>query len=77
MREVREGEIGRTRPALSLLLFLVTVVCASGCWDRTEVDDLAFIMAIGLDEAPNDQVYVTFHIAVPRAVAGGGGSGHR
>ena len=75
MHEATERGIGRARPALSLLLFLVTVVCAAGCWDRTEVDDLAFIMAIGLDEAPNDQVYATFHIAVPRAVAGAGGAG--
>ncbi|MEW6228736.1 MAG: Ger(x)C family spore germination protein [Bacillota bacterium] len=55
---------------------LVAVVFSlAGCWDRTEVDDIAFIMAIGLDEAPGDQVYVTFHIAVPRAVAGGGAQG--
>lgn len=75
MREPGDRGTRRVRAALRLLLCLVTALCAAGCWDRTEVDDLAFIMAIGLDEAPNDQVYVTFHIAVPRAVAGGGGSG--
>ncbi|MGE5585416.1 MAG: Ger(x)C family spore germination protein [Bacillota bacterium] len=76
MREVSRQTLARARTALRLSLCLVAVlVCAAGCWDRTEVDDLAFIMAIGLDEAPDDQVNVTLHIAVPRAVAGGGGSG--
>ncbi len=68
--------LARARSALSLCLSLIAVlVYATGCWDRTEVDDRAFIMAIGLDEAPDHQIYVTFHIAVPRAVAGGGGRG--
>ncbi|MDI6637315.1 MAG: Ger(x)C family spore germination protein [Bacillota bacterium] len=74
-REVRDRAVRRTRAPLLLSLCLMTALCAAGCWDRTEVDDLAFIMAIGLDEAPDDQVYVTFHIAVPRAVAGAGGVG--
>lgn len=74
-REVRDRGMRLARAALRLSLCLFTALCAAGCWDRTEVDDLAFIMAIGLDEAPNDQVYVTFHIAVPRAVAGAGGAG--
>lgn len=73
--EVRDRRARRARASLLLSLCIATALCSSGCWDRTEVDDLAFIMAIGLDEAPDNQVYVTFHIAVPRAVAGAGGVG--
>lgn len=79
MRDLGGRGTGRVRLALSLLVVLAVAACTAGCWDRTEVDDLAFVMAIGLDDAPNDMLAVTFHIAVPRAVAGagaiGGGSG--
>ncbi|MCR4401875.1 MAG: Ger(x)C family spore germination protein [Firmicutes bacterium] len=75
--EVREEGRGPRLVRASLLLSILVVMAlsSSGCWDRTEVDDVAFIMAIGLDDAPDDQVYATFHIAVPRAVAGAGGVG--
>ena len=46
-----------------------------GCWGRTEVDDLALVMAIGLDKGEDDTVYVTLQIAIPRAVASGGAEG--
>jgi len=39
------------------------------------VDDLALVMQVGLDKADDDSVYVTFQIAVPRAVASGGAEG--
>lgn len=50
-------------------------VIIGGCWGRVEVDDLALVMAIGLDKGENNTVYVTLQIAVPRAVAGGGAEG--
>lgn len=61
--------------AVAAAFLAATALTLTGCWDRTEVDDVAFVMGIGLDEAPGNQVYVTFHIAVPRALAGGGGLG--
>lgn len=50
-------------------------VIIGGCWGRTEVDDLALVMAIGLDKGEDDTVYVTLQIAIPRAVASGGAEG--
>lgn len=61
-----------------MIIVALIVTCAliiGGCWGRTEVDDLALVMAIGLDKADDDSVYVTFQIAVPRAVASGGAEG--
>ncbi|MDQ0920817.1 Ger(x)C family spore germination protein [Paenibacillus sp. V4I5] len=46
--------------ALILCLSLMT-----GCWDRNEVNDLAFVLASGLDLAENGQVEVTLQIALP------------
>lgn len=63
------------RGAVAAACLAAAALTLTGCWDRTEVDDIAFITALGLDEAPDNQVYMTFHIAVPRAVAGGGGQG--
>ena len=58
-------------------LIMACVVIVGGCWGRTEVDDLALVMAIGLDKGEEDTVYVTLQMAVPRAVASGGGEGGR
>ena len=58
-------------------LIMACVVIVGGCWGRTEVDDLALVMAIGLDKGEDDTVYVTLQMAVPRAVASGGGEGGR
>lgn len=56
-------------------LITACTVITGGCWGRTEVDDLALVMAIGLDKGENNTVYVTLQIAVPRAVASGGAEG--
>ena len=61
-----------------MIITALIIACAlmtGGCWGRTEVDELALVMAIGLDEGENNTVYVTFQIAVPRAVASGGAEG--
>jgi len=45
---------------LTLMLSLV-----SGCWDRRELEDQAFVQALGLDMAKSGQLLVTFRIAIP------------
>lgn len=64
-----------SRAAGISILVIACLLMVGGCWGRTEVDDLAFVMSIGLDKGEDNTVYVTFQIAVPRAVAGGGGQG--
>jgi spore germination protein KC len=64
-----------TRIIIIATLITACLVITGGCWGRTEVDDLALVMAIGLDKGENNTVYVTLQIAVPRAVASGGAEG--
>lgn len=59
------------RLALGLVLIISIGTTATGCWDRHEIDDVAFVMAIGADRTPPDPDYqFTQLIAVPRAIRG-------
>ncbi|HHX26261.1 MAG TPA: Ger(x)C family spore germination protein [Firmicutes bacterium] len=64
-----------TKIVIIAMLITACTVVIGGCWGRTEVDDLALVMAIGLDKGEDNTVYVTLQIAVPRAVASGGAEG--
>jgi len=61
-----------------LVLFL-SVPLLSGCWNQEELPNLAFVMALGVDKAKNNQGYtLTFEIVNPANVASsqmGGGQG--
>ncbi|OZB98751.1 Ger(x)C family spore germination protein [Paenibacillus sp. XY044] len=51
---------------LAAAFFLLTMIpFISGCWDRTEVNDLALIMAAGMDAAPNGKVELSVQIYTP------------
>lgn len=56
-------------------------VCAglalTGCWDRTEVNDLALVSGAAFDAAPNGGFQVTLSIILPGGIPspGGGGGG--
>ncbi|MDQ7794661.1 MAG: Ger(x)C family spore germination protein [bacterium] len=72
------------RPALSLRVALAVALAvllplsAAGCWDLEELDDLALVVALGLDTAGPGEIEAVFQIAVPRnlvASPGGGGGG--
>lgn len=62
--------------SLILLLFFVPSFL-SGCWDRKELDDQAFVLAMGIDKGKDNMLQVSFRIAIPSksglAQAGGGG----
>ncbi|MDP2856613.1 MAG: Ger(x)C family spore germination protein [Bacillota bacterium] len=51
-------------PALTLC-----AVC-SGCWDRTELEDIAWVQAVGFDKGPNNTVVTTLQIGIPRSLRG-------
>lgn len=57
--------------AVSIPLLLLL----AGCWDRTELNDLALITALAFDEAENNQVRATVQFVLPQNQAGGGTSG--
>jgi spore germination protein KC len=57
------------------LLLLIPALLLAGCWDRREIEDMGFVMALGLDKGKGGNVVVTVQVAVPRALVGTGGGG--
>lgn len=55
--------------AVSIFVFL------EGCWDRTELNDLALITAMAFDAAEDKQIRATVQIIIPQNQGGGGMSG--
>lgn len=55
---------------LSLCIFVL-----SGCWDRIEVNDLAFVTATGFDMLKKNRIRVAVQIPLPSAMGGAGSSG--
>lgn len=56
-----------------LVFWLVVVTLLSGCWGRTEVNDLAFVVGSALDKK-EDKLQLTYQIVVPAAMKEGGGT---
>ncbi|MDB5083383.1 MAG: hypothetical protein JWN30_269 [Bacilli bacterium] len=60
---------------------MLALFCMTGCYDRIELEDQAFIVAMGFDKGPNHTIDVTVRLAVPSKLgggapgAGGGGGG--
>ncbi|WP_051331229.1 Ger(x)C family spore germination protein [Aneurinibacillus terranovensis] len=54
---------------LFLLCFMLT-----GCWDRHEINDVAFVIATGIDKVKN-QYQVSFQIPLPSQLGGAGSKG--
>ncbi|QHW33197.1 Ger(x)C family spore germination protein [Paenibacillus rhizovicinus] len=54
---------------------LVGTSLLAGCWDRTEVNDLALITGAAIDRYDDKQIQLSVQIFIPRASSGGGGSG--
>ncbi|MDF2985803.1 MAG: Ger(x)C family spore germination protein [Eubacterium sp.] len=61
-------------------LFFLTIITVfmllfSGCWDRTEVNDIGLITASAYDVAPDGGIQYSVQILVPSAGGQGGGQG--
>lgn len=63
----------RVTAALICLFFCSGIL--TGCYDNREIEDLAYVIAIGIDEADGNSFDLTFQTAVPQAITGGGGEG--
>jgi Ger(x)C family germination protein len=61
-------------PVVALMPFLL-----GGCYDKIELEEVAFVAAVGIDEAPDDHIDVSIRVSIPRKLAGqegtSGGSG--
>lgn len=67
-------------PRKLVALLTAAVLLLAGCWDRKEIEDVGFVVALGLDKGESKQVAITVQVAIPRNIsvaagAGGGGGG--
>lgn len=59
-----------------LILFLLLLITLTGCFEKREVEDLAYVIAIGLDKGTSENsVNISFQLAVPIKIAGEGSNG--
>lgn len=57
----------------SLLLFIS--ITFTGCFEKRELEDLAYVIAVGVDKGTRDNLSITFQLAVPIKIAGEGVNG--
>jgi Ger(x)C family germination protein len=57
-----------------LVLVLAGATFSTGCYDRVELEGMAFVVALGLDKGPNNTIDVTVRIAVPGEMGGSNGA---
>lgn len=68
--------MSKPRKLLNMLLTLIIPFSLTGCYDRTELEEMAFVVSLGFDRAPGNLIDVTARVAVPSQAAGqGGGAG--
>ena len=49
-----------------ILLLLFTMFFLAGCWDRTEVNDIALIMAAGIDKSEDEKIELSVQVFIPK-----------
>ncbi|ETT56163.1 MULTISPECIES: Ger(x)C family spore germination protein [unclassified Paenibacillus] len=62
------------RGCRTLIMLLLSSILLTGCWDRTEINDLAIVLATGVDYQEG-QAQLTAQIFIPRKGGGGSESG--
>lgn len=68
--------VKKIRICLMLLFLTIAVLTGGGCWDRVEIENVAFVDVMGVDRAGDGNVLVTFYVVNPAALgkqSGGGG----
>jgi spore germination protein KC len=59
----------------NLFLLILSLIFLSGCWDVKEVNDLAIVIATGIDQIEDNKIEVTFLLYVPTPSGGTSGEG--
>jgi spore germination protein KC/spore germination protein len=60
--------------AAALLLPLCSLLL-TGCWDRTELNDMAFALSTAIDKEPDGSYRVAYMLPLPGQMGGGSGGG--
>lgn len=61
-----------------IIVLFVGIICTllTGCFDRRELDDMAYPVALGFDKGKTNELKMTLQLAVPITIGGeGGGKG--
>jgi spore germination protein KC len=58
-----------------LLVYVAAMIPLVGCWDRKEVNDMALVLATGVDKKQNGEIEFSVQIFLPKNEGGGGGGG--
>jgi spore germination protein KC len=64
-----------SKRSVSYIAVLASMLLLSGCWDRTEINDVAFVLSTALDLEKDGQVRLTVLIPLPGQMGGQGGGG--
>lgn len=54
-----------------VFVIILTLPALTGCWDRQDPENMAFVVAIGVDIGPKNDYLFTFAIAVPKPLSSG------
>lgn len=65
----------RAKFLLSIILISAAASFLTSCYDRTEIDDLAYVIAMGIDKGKTNAIRLTLGMAMPTGGGGGGGGG--
>ncbi|HAA90732.1 MAG: Spore germination protein KC [Thermoanaerobacterales bacterium 50_218] len=57
-----------------LFLLVLIAVSGSGCWSKLEIEEMAFVSVIGVDQDGSGKLLVSYQVVIPRTVTKGGGS---
>lgn len=57
-------------PVVVTIMIFVTSLLITGCNGSKELDEVAYVLTIGVDAAEGDQFNFTYEVAIPRSLAG-------
>ena len=63
------------KKCIALFILICVLLSLTGCWDNTEIDDMAYVVSIGLDKGTQNVLKLSMIIANPKNIVGGGGGG--
>lgn len=55
-----------------LVVMLFCLLLVQGCWGAQEIDELGYILVMGIDKGEENIIKVTFQLAIPQPITGGG-----
>lgn len=59
---------------LLVLVLLLNPLLLVGCWDRTEINDVALITGLGIDQKDEKTIELTAEMHIPKSLGGGSGA---